>query len=53
MRGLNNCFSYDLVPSLEVVEGALKAARRCNDYAMAVRVRIDRPADLTDRFSRV
>ena len=39
MRGLNNCFSYDLVPSLEVVEAALRASRRCNDYAMAVRVR--------------
>jgi len=38
MRGLNNCFSYDLVPSQEVVEAALRAARRCDDFAMAVRI---------------
>ncbi|BFZ59927.1 Cytochrome c oxidase subunit 6 [Saitoella coloradoensis] len=37
-RGLNNSFSYDLVPSPETVTSALKAARRINDYATAVRV---------------
>jgi cytochrome c oxidase subunit 5a len=37
-RGLNNCFSYDLVPDPKVVESALRAARRVNDYATAVRV---------------
>jgi cytochrome c oxidase subunit 5a len=37
-RGLNNCFAYDLVPSLEVVESALKASRRVNDYSTAVRI---------------
>jgi cytochrome c oxidase subunit 5a len=37
-RGLNNCFSYDLVPSPEVVEAALRASRRVNDYSTAVRV---------------
>ncbi|KAH8927550.1 COX5A-domain-containing protein [Atractiella rhizophila] len=37
-RGLNNCFSYDLVPSQEVVEEALKASRRVNDFSTAVRV---------------
>jgi len=37
-RGLNNCFAHDLVPSPEVVEAALRAARRVNDYSTAVRV---------------
>ncbi|KAG1804454.1 COX5A, subunit VA of cytochrome c oxidase [Suillus variegatus] len=34
-RGLNNCFAHDLVPSPGVVEAALRAARRVNDYATA------------------
>ncbi|KDR86033.1 hypothetical protein GALMADRAFT_219072 [Galerina marginata CBS 339.88] len=37
-RGLNNCFAHDLVPSTAVVEAAVHAARRVNDYATAVRV---------------
>lgn len=37
-RGLNNCFAHDLVPSTSVVEAALRAARRVNDYPTAVRV---------------
>lgn len=37
-RGLNNCFAYDLVPSPEVIEAALKAARKVNDFATAVRI---------------
>jgi len=37
-RGLNNCFAHDLVPSTSVVEAALRAARRVDDYATAVRV---------------
>ncbi len=37
-RGLNNCFAHDLVPSPSVVEAAVRAARRVNDYATAVRV---------------
>lgn len=37
-RVLNNAFSYDLVPSPTVIEQALRAARRVNDYATAVRV---------------
>lgn len=37
-RVLNNCFSYDLVPSPSVIERALRACRRVNDYATAVRV---------------
>ncbi|KAI5478263.1 hypothetical protein MNV49_005328 [Pseudohyphozyma bogoriensis] len=37
-RGLNNCFAYDLVPSQAVVEEAIRAARRVNDYSTAVRI---------------
>lgn len=37
-RGLNNCFAHDLVPAPAVVEAALRAARRVNDFATAVRV---------------
>ena len=37
-RGLNNCFAYDLVPSQQVVESALRAARRVNDFSTAVRI---------------
>ena len=37
-RGLNNCFAHDLGPAPAVVEAAVRAARRVNDYATAVRV---------------
>jgi len=37
-RGLNNCFAHDLVPSPAVVEAALRAARRVDDYSTAVRI---------------
>jgi cytochrome c oxidase subunit 5a len=37
-RGLNNCFAYDLVPTTEVIEAALRASRKVNDYATAVRI---------------
>ncbi|ORX39962.1 COX5A, subunit VA of cytochrome c oxidase [Kockovaella imperatae] len=37
-RGLNNCFAYDLVPTVEVIQAALKCARKVNDYATAVRI---------------
>ncbi|EKM48720.1 uncharacterized protein PHACADRAFT_266189 [Phanerochaete carnosa HHB-10118-sp] len=37
-RGLNNCFAHDLVPAPSVVEAAIRAARRVNDFATAVRV---------------
>ncbi|RDA95751.1 hypothetical protein CP533_5090 [Ophiocordyceps camponoti-saundersi (nom. inval.)] len=37
-RNLNNAFAYDLVPSPGVVTAALKAARRVNDFATAVRI---------------
>ncbi|KAF9111562.1 Cytochrome c oxidase subunit 6 [Mortierella sp. AM989] len=37
-RGLNNAFGYDFVPSPSVIAAALKASRRVNDYATAIRV---------------
>ena len=37
-RGMNNAFSHDLVPSPEVLEKALYASRRVNDFSTAVRV---------------
>lgn len=37
-RGLNNAFAYDLVPAPSVIEAALKASRRVDDFATAVRV---------------
>ncbi|KAF2703429.1 COX5A-domain-containing protein [Pleomassaria siparia CBS 279.74] len=37
-RNLNNCFAYDLVPSVSVITAALRAARRVNDFPSAVRV---------------
>lgn len=37
-RGLNNCFAHDLVPSTSIVEAAVRAARRVDDFATAVRV---------------
>lgn len=37
-RGLNNCFAYDLVPSVEVIESALRASRRLDTYSTAVRI---------------
>ncbi|KAF8514306.1 COX5A-domain-containing protein [Gautieria morchelliformis] len=37
-RGLNNCFAHDLVPAPSVIEAALRAARRVDDYATAVRI---------------
>ncbi|KAI3404703.1 COX6 [Candida oxycetoniae] len=36
-RILNNCFSYDLVPAPVVIEKALRACRRVNDYPTGVR----------------
>ncbi|KAJ7292612.1 COX5A-domain-containing protein [Mycena rebaudengoi] len=37
-RGLNNCFAHDLVPAPSVVEAAVRASRRVDDFATAVRV---------------
>lgn len=37
-RGLNNCFAHDLVPAPTVIEAALRAARRVDDYSTAVRI---------------
>lgn len=35
---MNNAFAYDLVPSPSVLQAALKAARRVNDFPTAVRL---------------
>lgn len=35
---MNNCFAYDLVPTTDVIEAALRSARKVNDYATAVRI---------------
>ncbi|EJD38741.1 COX5A-domain-containing protein [Auricularia subglabra TFB-10046 SS5] len=37
-RGLNNCFAHDLVPAPGIIEAALRASRRVDDYATAVRI---------------
>ena len=37
-RGLNNAFAYDLVPSPKIIEAALRAARRVNDFSTCVRI---------------
>lgn len=37
-RGLNHIFAADWVPSVEVIEEALKASRRLNTFATAVRI---------------
>ncbi|KAJ6479237.1 COX5A-domain-containing protein [Mycena vitilis] len=37
-RGLNNCFAHDLVPAPSVIEAAVRASRRVDDFATAVRV---------------
>ena len=36
-RGLDNCFAHDLV-QLPLIEAALRALRRVNDYVTAVRI---------------
>ena len=37
-RGLNHVFSADWVPSLNVIEEALKCSRRLNTFATSVRI---------------
>ncbi|KAJ3000561.1 Cytochrome c oxidase subunit 6 [Globomyces sp. JEL0801] len=37
-RGLNNVFAADWVPSVEIISEALKASRRLNTFATAVRI---------------
>ncbi|KAF7347214.1 Cytochrome c oxidase subunit 6, mitochondrial [Mycena venus] len=37
-RGLNNCFAHDLVPAPSVIEAAVRASRRVDDFATAVRI---------------
>jgi len=35
---LNNCFAYDLVPGVDVIESALRASRRLDTFSTAVRI---------------
>jgi cytochrome c oxidase subunit 5a len=37
-RGLNNVFGYDCVPPAPIIEAALKACRRLDDFSTAVRI---------------
>lgn len=37
-RGLNNAFAYDICPPVPVLEAALRACRRLNDFATSVRI---------------
>lgn len=36
-KGMNDLHGYDLVPEPKIIEAALRACRRNNDYALAVR----------------
>ena len=37
-KGLNELYGHDLVPEPKIVTAMLKAARRVNDVAMAIRI---------------
>eukprot|EP00051_Salpingoeca_urceolata_P026482 m.477454 g.477454 ORF g.477454 m.477454 type:complete len:190 (-) comp20849_c0_seq1:251-820(-) len=37
-RGLNDVFAHDLVPSAKIIESALRATRRVNDFPTSVRI---------------
>lgn len=37
-RGLNNCFSYDIVPTVPILLSAIRSCRRLNDFPTAVRI---------------
>ena len=37
-RGLNNTFGYDWVPTAPILEAAMRAARRLDDFPTAMRV---------------
>jgi cytochrome c oxidase subunit 5a len=38
VRGLNKSFHFDIIPTIPVLEAALRAARRLDDFATASRV---------------
>jgi len=50
-RGLNNCFAYDLVPGVPIIEAALKAARRLNDFPTGRFAYEQRPSVTADSIS--
>ncbi|XP_041877707.1 cytochrome c oxidase subunit 5A, mitochondrial [Corvus kubaryi] len=37
-KGINTLVSYDLVPEPKIIDAALRACRRLNDFASAVRI---------------
>merc|ERR1719454_2093973 len=37
-RGLNDVFAYDLIPDPTILEAALRATRRVNDFPTSVRI---------------
>jgi len=37
-RGLNDVFAYDLIPDYTIIEAALRATRRVNDFPTSVRI---------------
>ncbi|KAK7807914.1 hypothetical protein U0070_023946 [Myodes glareolus] len=37
-KGMNTLVGYDLVPEPKIIDGALRACRRLNDFASAVRI---------------
>ncbi len=37
-KGLNDLYGHDLVPEPRIISAMLKAARRLNDLAMAIRI---------------
>jgi cytochrome c oxidase subunit 5a len=39
-RGLNNCFGYDIVPTIPILEEAFRAARRLNDFGTTLRIQV-------------
>lgn len=38
MAGINTLVGYDLVPEPKIIDAALRACRRLNDFASAVRI---------------
>lgn len=37
-RGLNHCFNHDIIPTIPLLEEALRACRRLNDLGAAMRI---------------
>lgn len=37
-RGLNNCFAYDIVPTVPILREAILASRRLNTFSTSLRI---------------